>query len=233
MSAEPVNTMHDMYWLISPPFALLYTLLLVVMVAVTVVRAGRLSWRLFGGVPRRRIPLDRALDGSVSADDLARAALANLVSHETPPQERLAQLRALPRVELDAALRTLRAADARFDYLWRRLAILVSSTRSLMRLALIAAAFITAYGFFPTWDYFTYGDRSGSGTIAGVPDYIVKALYQAGEWSLARLALGLAVAGVLCVVAMVFDGLLQRRLASWKYFYATARDAFSGGQPLE
>ncbi len=118
----------DIYWLTSPPFAALYTLLLVVIVVVTIVRAGWLSWRLFSGVPRRRIPLDRALEGSVSADDLARAALANLVSHETPPQERLAQLRALPGVKLDAAQRTLRAADARFDYLWRRLAIRVSST---------------------------------------------------------------------------------------------------------
>jgi hypothetical protein len=211
--------MRDIYWLTSPSFAVLYTLLLAVIVAVTVVRAGRLSWRLFGGVPRRRIPLDRALDGSVSADDLARAALANLVSHETPPPERLAQLRALPRVELDAGLRTLRAADARFDYLWRRLAILVSSTRSLMRLALIAAVFITAYGFFPTWMYF-YNDSNVTG---------LKVLYEAGEWILARLSLGLGVAGGLCVVAMVFDGLLQHRLASWKYLYATARDAFSGG----
>jgi len=218
--------MREMYWLNSPSFVVLYTLLLVVIVAVTVVRAGWLSWRLFGGVPRRRIPLDRALDGSVSADDLARAALANLVSHETPPQERLAQLRALPRVELDAAVRTLRAADARFDYLWRRMGISVSSTWSLMRLALIAAAFITAYGFFPTWQYFLFGNR-GSDTAG------LTALYRAGEDILARLTAGLGVAGGLCVVAMVFDGLLQHRLASWKYLYATARDALSGGPPLE
>ena len=225
--------MREMYWLNSPSFVSLYTVLLVVIVAVTVVRAGLLSWRLFGGVPRQRISIDRVLAGAVSADDLARAGLAKLVRHEALSQERLAQLRAGPRVELDAALRTLRAADARFDYLWRRLAIGVSSTWSLVRLALIAAAFITAYGFFPTWEYFTYGDRVGGGTIAGVPEYIVKGLYHAGEWTLARLALGLAVAGGLCVVAMVFDGLLQRRLASWKYLYATARDALSGGQPLE
>src|SRR5262245_44074018 len=141
-----------MYWLTSPGFAALYTLVLIVIVVVTAVRAGRLSWRLFGRVPRQRISLERVLDNAAPADDLARAALANRVSHEAPPQERLAELRARPRVELDAALRTLRAADARFDYLWRRLAIRVSSTWSLMRLALIAAAFITAFGFVPTWE---------------------------------------------------------------------------------
>jgi hypothetical protein len=211
---------RDLYWLNSPPFAALYTLLLVVIVAVTVVRAGRLSWRLFGGVPRRRISLDRALDGSVSADALARAALANLVPHETP-QERVAQLRARPRVDLEAALRTLRAADNRFDYLWRLQAIGVSSTWSLMRLTFIAAAFITAYGFLPTWMYF-YNDANVEG---------LKVLYPASEWVLARLALGLGVAGGLCLVAMVFDGRLQRRLASWKYLYATARDAWSAEQP--
>jgi hypothetical protein len=220
--------MRDMYWLTSPSFVALYTLFLIVIVTVTVVRAGRLSWRLLGGVPRRRTPLDCALDGTVSADDLTRAALANLVSHETPAQERLAQLRALPRVDLGTALRTLRAADARFDYLSQRVAIGVSSTWSL-----IAAGFIRAYGFFPTWESFIFGDRDSQDTIAGLPAYIVKGLYQAGGWSLARLALGLAVAGGLCVVAMVFDGLLQRRLASRRYLYATARDAFSGGQPLE
>jgi hypothetical protein len=220
--------MSDMYWLTSQTSAALYGLLLAVMLAITFVRAGRLSWRLFGGVARRRMHPGRMLDGSTSADDLARAALANMVLPEQS-EERLAQLRAGPRVELDAALRTLRAADARFDYLWRHMAIRVSSTWSLMRLTLIAAAFVTAYGFFPTWNALTYGDHAGTATIAGVPDYIVRGLYETGEWTLARLALGLAVAGVLCVVAMVFDGLLQRRLASWKYFYATARDALSDG----
>ena len=47
---------------------------------------------------------------------------------------------------------------------------------------------------------------------------------------MAQLALGFAVAGLLCVVAMVFDGMLQRRLATWKYFYASARDALSDAQ---
>ena len=70
--------MREMYWLNSPSFVALYTMLLVVIGVVTVVRAGLLSWRLFGGVPRQRIRLDRLLDGSMSADDLARAALANV-----------------------------------------------------------------------------------------------------------------------------------------------------------
>jgi hypothetical protein len=223
--------MRDLYWLTSTSSAVLYALLLAVMLAITVVRAGGLSWRLFGGVARRRMPLERVLDGSISADDLARAALANLVSPEQS-EERLAQLRTGPRAELDAALRTLRAADARFDYLWRRMAIRVSSTWSLMRLTVLVAAFFTAYGFFPTWQYFMLGDRTST-TIGGVPTYMVDTLYEAGEWTLARLALGLAVAGGLSVVSMVFDGLLQRRLASWKYLYATVRDALSGGQPLE
>jgi hypothetical protein len=222
------NFMRGGAWAFEPTtaFAAPYTWLLVAMVAITIGRAGLLSWRLFGGVPRQRIPLDRVLDGSVSADDLARAALANLVSHDALSQERLARLRAGPRVEVDAALRTLRAADRRLDYLWRHLADGESSTWSLMWLTLIAAAFVTAYGFFPNWQYFV--TDSGSNAFPAN----LQALYDAGEWVLARLALGLAVAGGLCVVAMVFDGLLQRRLASWKYVYATAGDALSG-QPVE
>jgi hypothetical protein len=139
--------MRDMYWAFSPSFVAPYAWLLIAMVAVTIVRAALLSWHLLGGVLRRRVPLDRVLDGSVPADDLAHAALANLVSHEAMPQERLAQLRAGPRIERDTALRTLRAADARFDYLWQPLAIGVSSTWGLARLTLIAAAFTT--GCFP------------------------------------------------------------------------------------
>jgi hypothetical protein len=96
----------------------------------------------------------------------------------------LAPLRAGPSLDIEAGLRTLRAADARFDYLWRRLSIAVSSTRSLIRLTLIAAAFITAYGFFPNWKYLAA--ENGSTTVpAGLP-----ALLEVGEWVLARLALG-------------------------------------------
>ena len=84
-----------------------------------------------------------------------------------------------------------------------------------------------AYAFFPTWMYF-YHDPASDAFIAGLTS-----LYPAVEWILARLVVGLGVAGGLCVVAMVFDGLLQRRLAPWKYLYATARDALSGGPPLE
>ena len=233
VSAQRLLIVDNIELLTFPAVVALYVLFLIVIVAVTVIRAGLLSWRLFGGVSWRQTPIDRVLDGSVPADDLARAALANRVSHETPHHERLAQLRARPRVELDAALLTLRAADARFDHLWSRLAIRASSTWSQMRLVLIAAAFSAAYGIFPTLEALTFGDRAGTGTIAGLPDYIVKALFQDGEWTFARLSLGLAVAGALCVVAMVFDGRLQHRQASWKYFYATARDEISGGQPLE
>jgi hypothetical protein len=217
--------MHHVVWAFEPSFAEPYTWFLVAMVVATVFRAGVLSWRLFAGVPGRRIGLDRVLDGSVPSDDLARAALANRISHEPPADGRLAQLRSGSQVDLNAALRTLRATDFRFDYLWRRLAVGVSSTRSLVRLTLIAAAFITVYGFFPNWQYFYVDSDSGS-FPAGLNE-----LYRAGEWIIARLALGLAVAGGLCVVAMVFDGLLQHRLASWKYIYATTRDALSDEPP--
>ena len=56
------------------------------------------------------------------------------------------------------------------------------------------------------------------------------AMFETGIWAMAQLALGFAVAGVLCVVAMVFDGVLQRRLASWKYFYATTHNALADAQ---
>lgn len=211
--------------LTSPSSIVFYAVPLALIMVITVVRTGVLSWRLLG-VARPRMPLDRLLDGAMSADDLARAALANRVSPEPLPEERLAQLRMGPRVELDTALRTLRAADVRFDYLWRRMAIRVSSTWNLMRLTLLAAAFITAYGFLPRLQALSYGNRSSTGTIAGLD----QAMLETGVWVLAQLVLGFAVAGVLSGVAMVFDGLLQRRLASWKYFYATARDALSDGQ---
>jgi hypothetical protein len=214
-------------WLFLLTFAEPYTGLLVALLAVTVVRAGLWSRRLFGGMFRHRTRVGCVLDGSVSPDGLARAALGNLVSNDAPSPERVARLRAGSRVELDAALRTLRAADARFDYLWRRLAIGVSSTRGLWHLALIAAAIITAYGCFPHFEYFVVDGARGASSAR------LTALYEGGKWVMARLALGLGVAAVLAVLAMVFDGVLQHRLASWKYLYAKTRDALSGRQPLE
>ena len=198
--------------------------------AITVVRAGRLSWRLFCGVPRQRIPLDRMLDGSVAADDLARAALANLVSHEAPSA-------GTPRAVARGAAhrpgcrpahaagggRPVRLSLAPPDY--SRVVDVEPDAPDAHRGGVHHGLRVLSHV-----GVLHYGDRAGGYTIAGLPAYIVKALYEAGEWSLARLSLGLGVAGGLCVVAMVFDGLLQRRLASWKYCYATARDALSGGQ---
>jgi len=221
-----VNVIHDLEQAFSPLFAFLYGGVLATIVAVAILRAGRLAWRLFGGARRQRVSLDGVLDGSVSTDALARAALANLVPHEALSPARLAQVRARPGSDSDAALRTLRAADARFDYLWRRQAIVVLSTWNLMRLTLIVALFITAYGFYPTWEYASFGDNNSPEPL------LVASLRRAGNWILFRLAMGCAVAGLLCVVAMVFDAMLQRRLANWNYFYATARDALSD-EPLE
>ena len=198
-------------------------LILALIVLITVVRGGVLWWRLLG-VARPRMPLDRILDGGVSAADFARAALANRVSPEPLSEERLAQLRAAP-AELATAIRALRAADVRFDYLGRHMAIRVSSIWSLMRLTLLVAALITTSGFLPMWRVVTYGTSSGPTTIEG----LYPAIFETGGWALTQLSLGFAAAGVLCVVAMVVDGMLQRRLASWKYFYATAHDALSDG----
>jgi hypothetical protein len=202
-----------------------YTCFLVASVAVTVVRAALWSWRLFLVVPRRLIGLDQVLQGLVTPEDLAQAALANRISHELPSYGRLVQLGASSRTNLDAALRTLRATDVRFDYLWRRLAIGVSSTRGLLHLTLIAMALITAYGCFPNFEYFVVdGVRNASAAR-------LTALYEAGKWVLVRLGLGLCVAAALAVVASAFDRLLQHRLASWKYIYATTRDALSDEPP--
>jgi hypothetical protein len=215
-----------------PSFVAPYTWALVVIVAIAVLRAALLSWRLIGRVRWRRVPLDDVLHGSAVADDLARAALANRVSQKSPSEESLAQVRADSRVDLDTALRTLRAADLRFDYLWRRLAVDVSLMRSLTRLALFAAAFMTVFGFVPSWTYFVV-DNATDATIGGLPASNVWALFRALEGIRVRLMVGLGVAGGLCLVAMVFDGLLQQRLASWKYFCATVRNALSDGQPGE
>jgi hypothetical protein len=171
------------------------------------------------------MPLDRVLDGGVSPDALARAALANRVSPEPLSEERLAQLRAGPG-ELATAIRALRAADVRFDYLRRHMAIYVSSIWNLMRLTLLVTALITASGFLPMWRGLTFGTRSGATTLAS----LYPAIYETGGWALSQLAFGFAVAVVLCIVAMVFDGMLQRRRASWKYFYAMTHNALSDGQ---
>lgn len=209
----------------TPTSLFLYAVPLALIVATTLVRAAVMSWRLLG-VARPRMRLERLLDGAMSADDLARAALANRVSRDPLSEGLLAQLRTGPRVELDTALRSLRAADVRFDYLWRRMAIRVSSTRNLMRLTLLAAGFITTSLFFYRLESASFGDRSRVDIILGLE----QPMYETLVWAMAQLAFGFAVAGVLCVVAMVFDGMLQRRLASWKYFYATTRDALSDGQ---
>lgn len=150
--------------------------------------------------------LDRLLDGSIDAEGLARAALANRVSRRPPSDARLTQLRADPRIDLDASARTVQAADARFDYLWHRSRAIVTTIRGLVVFTLIVSAFEAAYAFYPTWHYF-YG-----GTITAFD-----ALARAGEWILARLAFGLGVSAALWLVSIVFDAVLEYRLASWRY----------------
>ena len=217
--------MDNIETLTTPTSLVLYAVPLALIVATTLVLAAVMSWRLLG-VARPRMPIERVLDGSVSADDLARAALANRLSPGPLSEELVAQLRTGPRVELDTALRTLRAVDVRYDYLWRRMNILVSSTRNWMRLTLLAAGFITTSLFFDRLESASFGLRTRIDTIAGLQ----RPMYETVVWAMAQLALGFAVAGLLCVVAMVFDGMLHRRRASWKYFYASAVDALSDTQ---
>jgi hypothetical protein len=209
--------MNGVRWAFEPPFAALYSMFLGVVGLVTIANALRLSSRVLGGFRSRRISLLQVLEGSVSAELLARAALCNGLARESLSDPHLQRVDAESHIVLASALSNLQMADGRFNLLWQYSQARVTSTKRLLQLTLIASGLVTVYGLFPTWDYFFVdGSITGAGALA-----------RAGQWIAARLTLGLAIAAGVCAVHALFENVLNRRLADWKYFHAIAQHELS------
>jgi hypothetical protein len=96
----------------------------------------------------------------------------------------------------------------------------VIATRGLARLTLLASAFTTIVTAYLTFEW-----EIGTGI------YGIATLYPAGRVLGNRLAVGLLVCLALWAVALFFHGRIHRRVASWRYFHAIAREALSAGAP--
>jgi hypothetical protein len=107
----------------------------------------------------------------------------------------------------------MRAADARFDYLWSLADADVTSTRGLVQLTQIVSWTVAFGGLFPNWRGLMFGTRATPGWV-----YLIDAV----DIVFTRLTFGLSVCAALCVVCLCFEHLLRRRQARWRYVQSTA-----------
>jgi len=200
-------------WELEPAYARQFYVFLAIVCVMALVRAVWLA-RHVSPTPwfnPHRIALQHVIAGTVAADLLARSALANVVYLEVGIEA------AHETVDRDAAIRTLRAADTQFSYLWQLAHARVVATRGLLWLTLIVSAMIAFYGAVPEW-YDLYNNQNNPGMAS---------LMQAINIVFARFARGLFVCALLGGMCIFFEGRLIRRMAFWKMFHATAMDSLS------
>ena len=191
-------------WGAQLPYVQGFLLVLAGICAATLVRAGILAWAVLSWPLRTRLSSEAGAHGRVDADRVAIAALAGAIRG--------------PRPDWDVVVSPL--ADARFDYRWRMAHARVVATKGLSRITVLLSVLVVCFGagpafFLAHWESNrgTYGDWVGGLTVLSM-----------------QLAVGLAVAILLSVVAVFFEGRLIRRKASWRLFRATVVDA---GSPRE
>jgi len=196
-------------WVLEPPYARLFYEFLLVVCAMTLVRAARLVSALFS-LGRQRLSIVEVFAQPVDPDRLARAALANAISCDGSAPHA---------VDAAGVHSTLVIAHARFEYLWSVADARVHATKGLLRLTLLVSLTMTVFTAYPEY-YDAFNNRNVSGSIA---------LFNAGELLLARLAIGLGVCVALCATCLFFEGKLIRRRSYWRLFYKTALNALNGG----
>jgi hypothetical protein len=174
-------------------------LYLLVVLGVWLVKSGRLTRQFWSLSTRKWLPLQKATIAGEDVDLLAASGLVNRLPNNA-------------RVSPPC----IRQVDCRFLYLWELCAARVAS---LKRLALLT--FLLTVSVFVTLM---------ANLLAQVgTDKIVGTGFLAGRIaeSLAPLALGILVCAALYATCGFFEGVLQRRRASWTYFCATARNQAS------
>jgi hypothetical protein len=194
-------------WMMEPPHAQLFYAVLAVVCIVSLAQATLLSVAVFG-LPRLKRRSREALGAEErAAVDLAAAGLAGRIG-----QDGRRFLGSVPaRTEWE---RVLREADAHFSFEWQMAYARVSATREFAKLAVLLSVLVVSFGAYSTLFLSIYE--------INIP--VATALLRGLRVLMTRLTIGLAVSIALCAMAMVFNGRLIRRKASWGLFRATAAD---------
>lgn len=171
-------------------------LYLLVVLGVCLVKSGRLTRQFWSLSTRKWLPLQKA---TIASEDVRLLAASGLVNRL--PNNAKVCPSCIPQV------------DCRFLYLWEMCATRVASLKRLALLTFLLTVFVFV--------------TLMANLLAGVGiEKIVGTGFLAGRIaeSLAPLALGILVCAVLYATHCFFEGVLQRRRASWNYFCATARN---------
>jgi hypothetical protein len=171
-------------------------LYLLVVLGVWLVRSGRLTRQFWSLSTRKWLPLQKATIAGEDANLLAASGLVN----KLPNNARVSPP-------------CIRQVDCKFLYLWEVCATRIASLKRLALLTFLLAVFVFVTLMPNLLAQVGTEKIVGTGFLAG----------RIAE-SLAPLALGILVCAVLYATHGFFEGVLQRRRASWSYFCATSRN---------
>jgi hypothetical protein len=190
--------------------AKLFILYLIAVYGIAIVCSIRLGWFLISIGQRKRISVRSIVDGEVGAEVLVRAALSDQILIELSNRVDATPTEALSSTREKVALRTLRAADSSFLYLFGIRQTEVAIINRLAALTFIVSFLVITYGAFSTW--------AGEFNNRNITGY--EALLITAALLLARLALGLSTCTILYGISSIFNVMLMRRVNKWKYLYS-------------
>jgi hypothetical protein len=174
-------------------------LYLLVVLGIWLVKSGRLTRQFWSLSTKKWRPLGKA---SIAGEDVNLLAASGLVNR-------------LPNNASVSSLR-IRQVDCRFLYLWEMCAARVASLKRLALLTFLLTAFVFVTLMANLLAQVGTEKIVGTGFLA----------WRIAE-SLAPLALGILVFAVLYATCGFFEGVLQRRRASWNYFIERAKNQAS------
>ncbi len=165
-------------------------LYLLVVLGMWMVRSGKLMWKFWSLSTRKWAPLPNVNIAGEDVDLLAASGLVNRLPDNA-----------------SVSPTCIRQADCRFLHRWEMCAIRVASLKRLALLTFLLTAFVFVTLMANLLAEVGTEKIVGTGFLAG----------SIAE-SLVPLALGILVCAVLYATHDFFEGVLQRRRASWNYF---------------
>jgi hypothetical protein len=171
-------------------------LYLLVVLGVWLVKSGKLTRQFWSLSTRKWLPLQKVIIAGEDVNLLAASGLVNRLPNNA-----------------SVSPTCIRQVDCRFLYLWEMCATRVASLKRLALLTFLLTVFVFVTLMANLLAQVGTEKIVGTGFLAG----------RVAE-SLAPLALGILVCAVLYATCGFFEGVLQRRRASWNYFCERAKN---------
>jgi hypothetical protein len=201
-------------------FIRIFLLYLLIVACISIVRLVRIAYRVRPVGVRKPVTLEKILTAAFTPEQVAEAALKNQLSLSVSSGNRSGSSHLpLSSTDVEAMQVTLKSAESRFSYLWKRTHLMVKSTEKLAWLTFLSTLLtgLVSATFFANGIFlFSTGEASR------IPLGII--IRENITLLFARLSLGLTVCLLIYLQSTLLEGLMQRRRILWEDFVQRMKD---------